>query len=388
MSFSNTGAVEDEEMSSSEGNSRYGDENVPHAAGLAESFPVAGVAPNTTSSHADLLVANAKLRVLESDLARSRLESKQLEEQVEALKADLQASNASHADTYSQSDLVQELEEQVETLKTDLRETTDKYTEARSQWDFYKDLYDRAGGTTMRLKRENEELAEDNDKLKAQVATGLKQKQLFLDSFMEAKDRETEQLKAQNEMLLQQAQKTDELREHASRLPQVEAQLRHMEADRAACGECTRRLDSQISNDSDTEYQPYKKIVFNADTEKRDTRSRARAEQEVAAPEPVERYVPVRSVLHAPEQALQSAEARNKFPLTDLRRWAHDRDIVGSVEIPLQAQPGLDVAEVDMVYICKWRPEHGNVCCALFASTQVSGHSWAITCPFLTTPCS
>lgn len=358
-------------MSSSEDNSHRSDENAPPAASLTEPLPATGVVQNGTSSGADLLAANTKLRVLESDLARSRLESKQLEEQVEALKADLQASNASHADTHSQSDLVQELEDQVETLRTDLREITDKYTEARSQSDFYKDLYDRAGGTTMRLKRENEELAEDNDKLKAQVATGLKQKQLFLDSFLEAKSREIEQLKAQNELLLQQAQKTDKLRESAGRLPQVEAQLRRMEADRAACGECMRRLDSQISDDSDTEYQPHKKIVFNADTETRNVRSRARAEQEAAVPKPVERYIPV---LHAPEQALQSAEARSKLPLTDLRRWAHDRDIIGPAETPLQAQPGLDVAEVDMVYICRWRPEHGNACCALFASTEVSGH--------------
>ncbi|GHJ88853.1 hypothetical protein NliqN6_5255 [Naganishia liquefaciens] len=362
------GAMVDEQMSSSEDNSYRSDENAPPEVPVQST--TAGVAANASSSHPDLLIANAKLQVLKSDLARSRLESKQLEVQVQALKADLQASNDSHADSYSQSDSFHELEEQVKTLKTDLEKINDKYIDARSQWDFYKDLYDRAGGTTMRLKRENEELAEDNVKLKAHVVTGLKQKQLFLDSFVEAKDREIEQLKAQNEMLLQQAQKTDKLREYASRLPQVEAHLRQLEAERAACPKCSRHLDSQILDDSDTEYQPHKKIVVIADTERRSARSRSRAEQEAAAPKAVERYVPVKSVLHVPEQALQSVEARRKLPMTDLRRWAHDRDIVVSAEAPPQTQLGLDIAEVGTVHICKWRPEHGNSCCALFANIE------------------
>lgn len=347
--------MDEEEMTSSEDNSYRSDENVPPAA--PEETPLAGqltdAAPSKTpSQHADLLVANAKLRVLESDLARSQLESKQLEEQVAVLKADLQKTNVN-----------------LQEMTANLEEATANYTASRTQYDYLQKTYNLASGTTMRLKRENEDLTEDNEKLKAQVEMGLQQKQLFLDSFIEAKDREIDQLKAQNEMLLQQAQKTDRLRESASRLLQVEAQLRHMEADRAACGECQRRLDSRISNDSDTEYQSYKKIVFDNDTELRGTRSRARANQEIA-PTPVERFVPTKPALHAPEQALQNAEARKKLPLTDLRRWAHDQDIVSRDETP-ETQPGVDVAEVDMVHICKWRPEHGNACCALFANTEV-----------------
>lgn len=330
-------------MTSSEENSHRSDENLPPAADPEELPSAQSPGPalsNATSQHPDLLVANAKLRVLESDLARSRMESKQLEEQVKALKADLQEASAKAS------------------------------TSTNDQADIFKDLYNKASEMAMRLRRENEELTDDNDKLKAQVELGLKQKQLFLDSFLEAKDREIDQVTAQNKILMQQSEKTEKLREYASRLPQVEAQLRHLELARAACGECQRRLDSQVTNDSDTEYQPYKPVVFDNDTEARSSRSRARAKQE-DAPKPVERFVPSNPVLHAPEQALQNAEARKKLPVTDPARWTRDNIIITHAETPLEMQPGVDIADVEMVHICRWRPQHGNACCALFANREV-----------------
>lgn len=280
--------------------------------------------------------AQAKIQALESDLAKVQTEKQQLEEHVDILKADLQEATTSQQNSQSQFSLIQ-------------------------------DLYNQASATTMRLSRENEELEEEAERLRKQVSTGLKQKDLFMQSIVDAKDREIAELKARNEMLMAQAERTDAVRGQLTEMRQVRADLRYAEAQMAVCAECTLRT-TQTFNDSDPEYRPAKIIV--PDNNDRSTRSRTKREEPVQV-KAVERPVVPKPILHAPEQRPESEEARKKLPLTDLARWAHDRDI-RSVPEPIQENLGARVADVDMVHICRWRPKHGNVCSALFANVEVS----------------
>lgn len=338
----NAGIVDDEDVTSSEENSARSDANVPaRVAEQVRSF----LAPLTLAECVsllqsdDLLVAQAKIRVLESDLARVQLEKKQLEENVDTLKADLQERTVDQQNTLSQFNLIQ-------------------------------DLYNQASATTMRLNRVNEELEDEAEKLKSQVEVGLKQKDLFIQSFMEAKDREIVELKARNELLLQQAAKMDDVRSELARLRTVDNDLRLAQAQMDVCAECNRRM-TQAWNDSDLEYRSYVKIV--PAHNERSTRSRAEAREETEQAKVVEKpVVPKPPILHAPVQKPESEEARKKLPLTDLARWAHDRDIVTEPDLGQETNLGADVVDVDLVHICRWRPKHGNVCSALFANVDVS----------------
>jgi hypothetical protein len=286
------------------------------------------------------LEAQAKIIALETDLAKVQSEKQQLEEHVDTLKADLQEATTSQQNTQSQFSLIQ-------------------------------DLYNQASATTMRLSRQNEELEEETERLREQVETGLKQKDLFIQSFVDAKDREIAELKARNEMLFQQAERTNAVRDQLAGLRQVQADLKYAEAQMSVCAECNRRTTQQ-SNDSDPKWRPPKMIV--PDNNDRSTRSRAKREEPVQ-PKAVEKPVVPKPIMHAPVQRPESEEARKKLPLTDLARWAHDRDI-RSVPEPIQeVNLGADVANVNMVHICRWRPKHGNVCSALFANVEVS---WAV----------
>lgn len=265
----------------------------------------------------------------------------------------------------------QQLEEHVDTLKADLQEATTSHQNSQSQFSLIQDLYNQASTTTMRLSRENEELEEEAERLRRQVDTGLKQKDLFIQSFVDAKDREIAELQARNDMLLQQVERTETIRVQLVELRQVKADLKYAEAQMAVCAECNRRT-TQTSNDSDPEYRPLKMIV--PDNNDRSTRSRAKAREEPVQAKVVEQPVVHKPILHAPVQRPESEAARKKLPLTDLARWAHDRDIRSLPESSQEVNLGADVANVDMVHICRWRPKHGNVCSALFANIEVS---WA-----------
>ncbi|KAI5451616.1 hypothetical protein NCC49_001597 [Naganishia albida] len=316
------GVVDDEDTTSSEETSHRSDENL---------------APRAVVNNDALLEAQAKIQALESDLAKVQSEKQQLEEHVDILKADLQEATTSQQNSQSQFSLIQ-------------------------------DLYNQASATTMRLSRENEELEEEAERLRKQVSTGLKQKDLFMQSIVDAKDREIAELKARNEMLMAQAERMDAVRGQLTEMRQVRADLRYAEAQMALCAECTRRT-TQTFNDSDPEYRPAKIIV--PDNNDRSTRSRAKREEPVQV-KAVEKPVVPKPILHAPEQRPESEEARKKLPLTDLARWAHDRDIRSVPEPIPEENLGADVADVDMVHICRWRPKHGNVCSALFANVEVS----------------
>jgi chromosome segregation ATPase len=301
----------------------------------------------------DFVIHAARITALQNELARAREEMRRLEDDKRHLEDDKR-----------------HLEGDKRQLENDLKAMTREHSSTQEQYSLMQDLYTRASETTMRLNRENEELREEKGKMSEQLGVGLKQKDLFYEAIIDAKDHELGEIAMQRDLLVEQASRTgDVIREKAGRLPLVEAERNDALARIAACALC-RKLASQSDEDSD--YNPTQEAPVVPDIT---GTLRARRNQ---VPEPEEAQEIPEKKLHGGESRLHASpdeweQDRKQYPLNSLERWKRPPNrLFPPVQLAKEKHFDLDIESVNMVYMCRWRPAHGNVCGALFANREVS----------------
>ncbi|KAJ9093558.1 hypothetical protein QFC21_006399 [Naganishia friedmannii] len=293
----------------------------------------------------DFVTDAARISALEYELAREREEKRQLD------------------------DGKRQLEEAKRQLENDLKAMTREHSSTQEQYSLMQDLYTRASETTMRLNRENEELREENGKMSEQLSVGLEQKDLFYKAIIAAKDHELSETTTQRDLLLEQASRTgDAIREKAGRLPLVEAERNDALARIAACPLCSK---AATQSDEDSDYNPTQDnpVVPDATRPLRTRRHQVAAEPHSVPEVPERKLHDGESRLHASPGEWE--ERRKQYPINSLERWKRPPNLLfPPVKPAMEKKFDLDIDTVGMVYMCRWRPAHGNACGALFANRE------------------
>ncbi|KAJ9093759.1 hypothetical protein QFC19_008198 [Naganishia cerealis] len=257
-------------------------------------------------------------------------------------------------------------QEEKRQLEDDLKAMTSNYEGSQNQYALMQDLYSRASDTTMRLNRENEQLREENETIKEQLTVGLKQKELFYQAIIDAKDQELTEATTQRDVLMQQAAKTgDAIREKAGQSQFLKVELQDALTRIAACDRCSKVTQS----DEESDYNPTQEDSF-VPGEPRVMRTRRNdAAVTEQAPEAQEKPRDGNARLHASPDPL--SPIRKQYPLNSFERWTRAPNKLFPAVKPLVEKTfDMDIKSVNMVYMCRWRPAHGNLCSALFATRE------------------
>ncbi|KAJ9112531.1 hypothetical protein QFC22_006288 [Naganishia vaughanmartiniae] len=296
----------------------------------------------------DFVAHAARISALENELAREREEKRHLEDESD--------------------DKRRQLEEEKRHLQNDLEAMTREHKSTQEQYSLMQDLYTRASETTMRLNRQNEELREENEKMSTQLGVGLKQKDLFYQSILDAKDHELAETRAQRDLLVEQASRTgDIIREKAGRLPLVEAERNDALARIAACPLCSKLA---TESDEDSDYNPTQEDPIVPDYSRARRTCRNQAPEATHVPEvPEKRLHDGASRLHASPGEWE--QYRKQYPVNSVERWVRPPNLLfPPVKPAMEKHFDLDIDSFSMVYMCRWRPAHGNACGALFANRK------------------